>query len=126
MLSRSTVAATLPFNGLKAARDFYSKKLGLRLEEGSIKKGYLSFAAGKGTVLHVFESDSTKSDDTAATFHVADLEKEMKALRKKGVVFEEYDLPQMKTVAGVATRGREKAAWLKDPGGNVICLHQKR
>jgi catechol 2,3-dioxygenase-like lactoylglutathione lyase family enzyme len=124
MLSKSTVAATLPFEGLKAAKAFYTGKIGLRLVDGSVKKGYLEFAAGKGTVIQVFESDSKKSDDTAATFEVPDLAKEMAALRKKGVKFEEYDLPGIKTVNGVATMGEHKGAWFKDPGGNVIALHE--
>ena len=124
MLSKSPVAATLPFNGLKAAKDFYSKKLGLRLASGSVKEGHLEFAAGKGTLIELFESDSRKSKDTAATFEVKDLAKEMAALRRKGVVFEEYDLPGLKTVKGVAIMGDSKAAWIKDPGGNILALLQ--
>jgi catechol 2,3-dioxygenase-like lactoylglutathione lyase family enzyme len=124
MLSRSPVTASLPYDGLKTARDFYTKKLGLKHVSGSPKQGWLEFSAGKGTSIMLFESDSRKSADTAATFEVADLAKEMAALRKKGVVFEEYDLPEVKTVDGVATMGRHKGAWIKDPGGNVLALHQ--
>src|SRR5436853_625309 len=98
MLSRSAVAATLPFRGLKKAKAFYSKKLGLKLGAGSVKEGYLEFKAGEGTVIQVFESNSKKSKDTAATFDVTNLAKEMSALRKKSVVFEDYDLPGIKTV----------------------------
>ena len=124
MLSKSPVAATLPYRGLKTATGFYSKKLGLELLSGSVRDGYLEFGAGKGTVIQVFESGSKKSDDTAATFEVSDLAREMAALRTKRVVFEEYDLPGIKTVRGVATMGDHKAAWFKDPSGNVLCLHQ--
>jgi catechol-2,3-dioxygenase len=124
MLSTCAVAATLPFDGLKKAPDFYGKTLGLKAAGGSVKEGWLKFEAGRGTVIEVFESDSRKSEDTAATFDVADLSAEMEALRKKGVKFEEYDLPGIKTVKGVATMGGTKAAWFKDPGGNVLCLHQ--
>ena len=124
MLAKSPVAATLPFDGLKAAKGFYTKKLGLRLASGSVREGHLEFAAGKGTVIQVFESDSKKSKDTAATFEVKDLAKEMAALRKKGVVFEEYDLPGIKTVQGVATMGPSRAAWIKDPGGNILALFE--
>jgi catechol 2,3-dioxygenase-like lactoylglutathione lyase family enzyme len=125
MLSRSFVSTTLPFDGLAAARAFYTKRLGLRLASGSVKEGWLEFRAGKGTSIGVFESDSKKSDDTAATFEVTDLAKEMRDLRKKGVKFEEYDLPGIKTVDGVATMGDDKGAWFKDPGGNILALHQK-
>ena len=125
MLSRSPVAATLPFRNLGAAQDFYEKKLRLKLSSGSVKDGYLEFEAGDGTVLQVFESDSKKSDDTAATFEVDDLAEEMNTLRGQGVRFEDYDLPDVKTVDGVASMGDHRAAWFKDPSGNVLCLHQK-
>ena len=124
MLSKAPVAATLPFRGLKAAQEFYVGKLGLPLRSGSVDDGFMAFGAGSGTVLTVFESDSKKSDDTAATFDVPDLAQEMKELRAKGVVFEEYDLPEVKTHNGVATMGDTRAAWFKDPGGNIICLHE--
>ena len=74
MLTRSPVAATLPFHDLKKAEEFYSRKVGLPLESGSVDEGHLEFRAGEGTVLQVFESDSKKSDDTAATFEVEDQE----------------------------------------------------
>ncbi len=125
MLSKSRVAATLPTRNLKAALDFYTKKLGLKLESGSVKDGYLEFVAGGGTVLQLYESKSTKSKATAATFEVGDLGEEMKALAKRGVKFENYNLPGIKTVNGVATMGDDKGAWIKDPGGNILGLHQR-
>ncbi len=126
MLSNSPVTATLPFRGLKLAEDFYSSKLGLVLASGSVEDGYLEYKAGQGTLLQLFESTSDqKSDNTAATFEVADLPQEMASLRKKGVVFEDYDLPGMKTVNGVAEAdGMGRIAWFKDPDGNVIALHE--
>jgi hypothetical protein len=99
-------------------------KLGLELVAGSVADGYLEFAAGKGTLLQVFESDSEKSGDTAATFEVPDLARTMRDVKKKGVKFEDYDLPDIKTKNGVATMGEHKGAWIKDPGGNIIGLHQ--
>ena len=124
MLSKSPVMATLPYEGLKTAEEFYVRTLGLERKQGSIEDGWLEFEAGDGTLLEVFESDSKKSDDTGATFAVEDLAEEMAALRKKGVRFEDYDLPEIKTVNGVFEAEGMKAAWFKDPGGNVICLVQ--
>ena len=43
-------------------------------------------------------------------------------LRSKGVKLEDYDLPGIKTVDGIASWGDFKAAWFKDPGGNVLCV----
>jgi catechol 2,3-dioxygenase-like lactoylglutathione lyase family enzyme len=125
MLAKCPVTATLPYRGLATAEDFYVRKLGLKRAGGSIADGYLEFEAGGGTTFSVFESDSRKSDDTAANFEVENLDKEMEELRAKGVVFEEYDLPEVKTVRGVATMDGHRAAWIKDPSGNVLCLHQE-
>jgi catechol 2,3-dioxygenase-like lactoylglutathione lyase family enzyme len=124
MLSKSPLTATLPFRGLKAAPAFYARKLGLKRLGGSVREGWLAYRAGKGTGLLLFESGSRKkSDNTAATFEVANLAREMKVLRRRGVRFEEYDLPGIKTVNGVA-EGMGRIAWLKDPDGNVIALHE--
>jgi catechol 2,3-dioxygenase-like lactoylglutathione lyase family enzyme len=124
MLSRAPVSVTLPFQGLAKAAPFYEGLLGLERIGGSPEEGWLEFEAGDGTTLDVFESDSPKSGDTAATFQVDDLAAEMAELRKKGVRFEDYDLPDVKTVNGVATMDGMKAAWFKDPGGNVLGLAQ--
>ena len=124
MLSTAPLTATIPFRGLEKAEKFYSKKLGLKRVAGSAGDGYLAYKAGKGTSLLLFESSSKKkSDNTAATFEVANLEREMSVLRKRGLEFEEYDLPGIKTVNGVA-EGMGKIAWLRDPDGNILALHE--
>ena len=48
----------------------------------------------------------------------------LQELRSKGVVFEEYDYPTLKTVHGVADAGDLKAAWFKDSEGNMIGVMQ--
>jgi hypothetical protein len=45
-------------------------------------------------------------------------------LKRRGVVFEEYDFPSLKTESGIATTGAGKAAWFFDPEGNMIGLIQ--
>ena len=126
MLSKAPVTATIPFRGLKKADDYYGKKLGLKRTDGSVREGWLLFRAGKKTDLMLFESTSRKkSDNTAATFEVGNLTREMAALRERGVKFEDYDLPGIKTVDGVmAAEGMGKIAWAKDPDGNILALHE--
>jgi catechol 2,3-dioxygenase-like lactoylglutathione lyase family enzyme len=124
MLSSSPLSATIPFRGLRRAADFYGRKLGLSRIAGSPREGYLTYRAGKGTSLLLFESKSRKkSDNTAATFEVKDLAREMATLRKRGVRFQEYDLPGIRTVDGVA-EGMGKIAWIKDPDGHILALHE--
>jgi len=55
---------------------------------------------------------------------VEDLEAEVAQLRGRGVVFEEYDSPGLRTVDGVASTPAGKAAWFKDSEGNVLTLTQ--
>ncbi|MGH2373622.1 MAG: hypothetical protein ACRDIC_09145 [bacterium] len=48
----------------------------------------------------------------------------MKALRARGVAFEEYDFPKLKTVDSVATLASEKAVWFRDTEGNILAVSQ--
>jgi hypothetical protein len=69
---------------------------------------------------------------TQMGWEVADIEPVVETLRSRGVVFEEYDLPGLKTVNGIAeiegnypSKGRaERAAWFKDSEGNLIGIGQ--
>jgi hypothetical protein len=65
------------------------------------------------------------SKASQAFWTVDDLESVMKALEARGIVFEEYDEPGVKTVNGIATGGGAKAAWFKDTEGNIMALIQE-
>ncbi len=76
-----------------------------------------------GVAFFVYQTESAGSNQaTAATWRVADLDSVMADLRSKGVVFEEYDLPELKTVDGVLEIHGERAAWFKDSEGNILAL----
>lgn len=123
MLSLQRVAPTLPVVEMKRAREFYENTLGLKVI-GS-ETGGLFFDCGNGTMLYLYQRGQTKADHTVAGFIVSDIEAEVQALKKLGVVFEEYDLPEMKSVHGIVTKsGGEKTAWFKDTEGNILALHQ--
>jgi hypothetical protein len=78
--------------------------------------------AGKGSRLYLYQRGATKADQTVANFTVGDVEAEVKALKAKGVKFEEYNMPEMglKTVNGIATMDGFKTAWFKDTEGNIL------
>jgi predicted enzyme related to lactoylglutathione lyase len=124
VLGDKMVSATLPATDLKRAKDFYTKKLGLKASMED--PGGFMIEAGKGTGLYIYKRGPTKADQTAASFAVSNIEAEVKELTGKGIKFEEYDMPDMglKTVNGIATMGKTKGAWFKDSEGNILALTQ--
>ncbi len=124
MLSNAPVCPTLPVVNMERAKKFYTEVLGLK-EAAKSEPGGINFECGKGTMLYIYErSTPTLADNTACSFDVADLVAEMADLKSRGVVFEEYDFPGLKTVNGVAEMGGYKAAWFKDPDGNILAIGQ--
>ncbi len=84
----------------------------------------MRFGAGSGSQISVFKRPPVERGHTMAHFEVGDIDAEVAAIRSRGGVFEEYDLPYLKTVNGVAQTGPSRSAWLKDPDGNVLGLRQ--
>jgi catechol 2,3-dioxygenase-like lactoylglutathione lyase family enzyme len=122
MLIQGKVHPTISVTDLERAKEFYGVKLGLNAN-GSIAEGHIVYEAGVGTFLVVFErSDPPKAENTVASFTVDDAEETIKWLKGRGVVFEEYDSPGLKTVDGIATIGNFKGGWFKDPDGNILAI----
>ena len=100
MLNKSKVATRLPAQDLGRARGFYAEKLGLEpIEE---RPGGLKYRCGNGYFV-LFESTGAPSGEhTQMAWEVDDIEAVVAELRKRGVVFEEYNLPRLKTINGIA------------------------
>jgi catechol 2,3-dioxygenase-like lactoylglutathione lyase family enzyme len=115
----------LPVLDLERARGFYVEKLGLRQAE-TLVTGGLVLEAGGGSRLELDKRDKpSKAEHTLATFEVDDIEKEVTDLEKRGVRFEDYALPGLRTVNHIASVDNMKCAWFKDPDGNILCIHEK-
>ena len=125
MLAKARIAAVVPVSDVEAAVRFYGDTLGLRLKERRSdlpENREAEFEAADGTLL-VYESvGAGQSRHTVAGFRVENIEEAVAALRERGVVFEEYDLPDMKTENGIATIGDVRAAWCRDPDGNILAV----
>ncbi|HEU0301436.1 MAG TPA: VOC family protein [Longimicrobium sp.] len=131
MLEKSEVATRLPAQDLNRARAFYAEKLGLAPVEE--RPGGLRYRCGNSYFV-VFESAGAASGThTQMGWEVTDIEAVVADLRARGVVFEEYDLPGIRTVKGIATiagnypsKGGvgEKGAWFRDSEGNLIGIGQ--
>ena len=123
MFANSPIYPTLPAADLERAKRFYAEKLGLTPE--SELPGGLLYRCGKDTRFSVFLSQGEAlRTHTQAMWLVEDVESEVAALKARGVVFEEYDLPSLSTVNSIATAGPIKGAWFKDSEDNLLSLGQ--
>jgi catechol 2,3-dioxygenase-like lactoylglutathione lyase family enzyme len=124
MLADARIDATIPTTDLDRARAFYGGTLALRPADRPARGRELVYECGGGTRLLVYERPSAgTAEHTLAHFAVADLDATVKELRRRGVTFEEYDRPDITTVEGIATFDDFRAAWFRDPDGNIIGLN---
>lgn len=123
MLSESSVTTMLPVKDMVRARAFYEGSLGLK-SGGFRPDGKFVYQVGGSTLALFPKPEGTKADHTAISFRVDDIAASIEVLRRAGVVFEDYDFPELKTVNHVCVLGAEKAAWFKDTEGNYRCIHE--
>jgi catechol 2,3-dioxygenase-like lactoylglutathione lyase family enzyme len=123
VLAATQVTCMLPVKDLARARRFYED--GLRLPPlGARPDGKFVYRCG-GTEIALFpKPEGTKAEHTALSFKVADIVAAIAELKSRGVAFDDYDLPDFRTVGHVCVLGSEKAAWFRDPEGNILCLHE--
>ncbi|TFC54376.1 VOC family protein [Cryobacterium sp. TMT2-17-1] len=113
----------LPAAELKRAQSFYHDALVLDPDETN--EGVLVYHVGSGSVFEIYETSNAGTAQNAQMGWITDdLDTEMSTLRERGVVFEEFDIPGMKTVNGVVTAEDIKSAWFRDTEGNFICISQ--
>jgi catechol 2,3-dioxygenase-like lactoylglutathione lyase family enzyme len=122
MLADKKTYATLPTSDLARARRFYEETL--CLQPDMVTEGGIMYGSG-GTQFFVYPSRSKAGGHTQMSWLVADIKTEVAALKAKGVTFEDYDMPGIKTVDGIVQSGPEVwTAWFKDPDDNLLGLTQ--
>ncbi|MGH8787587.1 MAG: VOC family protein [Cupriavidus necator] len=131
MLQNSDVAARIPAQDLARARSFYSSKLGLEPVEE--RPGGLRYKCGNSYFVLFESAGSASGTHTQMAWEVDDIQATVSELRHLGVVFEEYDLPGLKTINGIVevqgnypSKGGvgEKGAWFRDSEGNLLAIGQ--
>ena len=130
MLSKGKVATRLPAQDLNRARAFYADKLGLEPVEE--REGGLRYVCAGGEFALFESAGAASGDHTQMGWEVEDIEATVAALRARGVVFEEYDFPGLRTVDGIAdidgnypSKGTgERGAWFRDSEGNMLGIGQ--
>ena len=123
MLGDYPIDVVLLAPDLEASKDFYANKLGLKILNDT--PGAVTFQCGGDSRLVISESTAgTKDDQTQAAFRVNDVHAEVGDLIRRGVKIEEYDMPDLKTVDGIADIGFASMAWFIDPGKNCVGMIQ--
>jgi len=123
MVGKMNVRPTIGVSDLEKATGFYGGVLGLRVvSENPYEVTYKS----GDSMLGIYMTDYAGTNQaTYATWEVDDIEREVADLRDKGVQFEHYEDMEGVVLAGdIHVIASEKAAWFKDPDGNILCLHQ--
>jgi len=121
MLQKSPMYAYIPVKDVARARQFYEQTLGLKPKEE--KSGGVLYEFGKHTACFLYPTPNAGTSKASQAFwQVDDVEREVAELKRRGVKFEEYDMPGMKTENGIASAGDAKAAWFKDTEGNTMAL----
>jgi predicted enzyme related to lactoylglutathione lyase len=124
VLQKSPIYAYIPAADLARARKFYEEKLGFK--PGQEVGGGVVYEFAKGTSCFMYPTPNAGTSKASQAFwRVDDVEREVADLKARGVKFEDYDFPGLKTVNGVATAGGGKAAWFKDSEGNIMAVIQE-
>jgi predicted enzyme related to lactoylglutathione lyase len=125
MFKNTAAFSSFSANDLQAAKDFYSNKLGLDVEQDDEMGGMLTLTLGTGGKVLIYpKPNHTPASFTVLNFPVDDVEKAVKELKAKGVKFESYDTEDLKTDEDNIARGNggPTIAWFTDPAGNILSV----
>jgi predicted enzyme related to lactoylglutathione lyase len=124
MLKSAAIVPYIPVADVARARRFYEEKVGLKPKEEYA--GGVIYECGQGSWVFMYRSAGAGTSKASQAFWaVDDVAAEVAELKARGVVFEEYDMPGMKTVNSIATGGGAKTAWFKDTEGNILAVSQR-
>jgi catechol 2,3-dioxygenase-like lactoylglutathione lyase family enzyme len=131
VLKHGRVATRIPAQDLDRARRFYADKLGL--EPSEERPGGLLYRCASGEFALFGSAGSSPGTFTQMAWEVDDIEATVAEMKARGVVFEEVDVPGLRTVDGIAdvsgnypSKGGkgERGAWFRDSEGNMLGIGQ--
>src|SRR3989442_7678268 len=124
MLKNASIVPYIPVTDLARARKFYEEKVGLRPKEEYA--GGVIYECGNGSWVFMYRSAGAGTSKASTAFWaVDDVVTEVAELKARGVVFEESDMPGIKTLNSIATGCGAQTAWVKDSEGNILAVSQR-
>ncbi|HUP16040.1 MAG TPA: VOC family protein [Acidimicrobiia bacterium] len=114
--------ATIPAKDLEGTRRFYEDIL--KCEVVQERPGFGIMYRSGDSLFGLYPTQfAGTAQHTLGGFAVDDVEAAVADLRARGVKFEQYDMPGLKTDAnGIAEMEGQKGAWFKDPEGNILAV----
>lgn len=122
MFADNDAQATLAVRDIAAARKFYEETLGLKPDGEQDEPSVMIYRSGNAKVMVYTSQFAGTNQATAATWVDSDVDGTVKALKARGVTFEHYDFPDSKLEGDVHVMGKIRAAWFKDPDGNILAI----
>ena len=116
--------ATIPAKDLEGTRRFYEDVL--RAQAVHEDEGGILYKAGDAYFSLYPSQFAGTAEHTLGAFTVQDVEAAVADLRSRGVTFEDYDMPGLRTADGIADLGGTRGAWFKDPEGNILAVAEYR
>jgi catechol 2,3-dioxygenase-like lactoylglutathione lyase family enzyme len=132
MFRNAKVASRLPARDLDRARRFYAEKLGM--EPAEERPGGLLYRFPNGEFALFASAGGSSGTFTQMGFEVDDLDDTVAEMKRRGVVFEEVDVPGLRTTDSIAevegnypSKGGkgERAAWFRDSEGNMLGIGER-
>lgn len=123
MFESATAHASIAVTDIDRAKKFYGEILGFKVQDD--RSDGVTYQTGQTWFLVYPSQFAGTNKATYMSFEVDKVDAAVKELRDRGIVFEEYDLPGLKTVDGIAEIQGVKAAWFKDPDGNILAVGER-
>jgi catechol 2,3-dioxygenase-like lactoylglutathione lyase family enzyme len=125
MLSNKDAMATIAVKDLATAKGFYEGKLGLK-RTGQEDTEAMTYKSGNATIVVYRSQFAGTNKATSATWGVGnEFDAIVRSLKQAGITFEHYDMPGGSRDGDVHIFGDFKAAWFKDPDGNILHINNR-
>ena len=121
MLKDTNAFSGFSVDDIPAAREFYGTTLGLEVADTA---DMLDVTLGNGSHVLIYPKPNHEpATFTILNFPVADVDAAVDELAARGVAFELYDEPGLKTDEKGISRGNGPTiAWFRDPAGNILSV----
>jgi catechol 2,3-dioxygenase-like lactoylglutathione lyase family enzyme len=121
MLKNSKAFSGFSAGDIPKAKEFYAGTLGLDVSDSH---GLLTLRLADGNKVIIYpKPNHVPATFTVLNFPVDDVDFAVDELTKRGIRFEQYDLPDLKTDKKGIMRGNGPTiAWFKDPAGNILSV----